>query len=593
MSYEFRVLGPVGWETGGEFVSPGPPKRQAVLAALLLEANRPVPVTRLAAAAWPGPPPRSAAVNLRGHVSQLRRAVGHRLRFHRGGYGGYELQVEDAELDAARFVQLATAGRAALAGGQPAVALVRLGQALGLWRGTARDGLPRGTWLDARFEEMDQQRLAAFEDHVTARLHTREFPGIAAALRRHLISWPIRERSWELLMLALYRSGDPPAALAAYRQARGVLIEQLGVEPGPQLQRLHRAVLRRDQSLDGPPEPRQAAAISGPDADPADGAQRRSPPQRTLVGRADERWALAAALREHPPAVIVCGPAGVGKSALAFDAITAVADAFPDGQVTINLASSNSSAPLAAADVLDNVRRVLGVSLPGPVPRTVTELATRYHAMVAGQRMLVVLDGAADAEQVRPLMSDSGPTVLVTSRRRGLGLAGAPRLQVDRLTHRQALDLLTWYAGAVRTGEPDPVRELVRICDGLPLALRIVGQWLASHPGLPAGLLATHLARRPLDGLRAGNLSVRDALAADLRTVADDDPLATRVFPLLADGYAHPIEAVAAELGEDPSLVFFALERLVDQWLVSSPQPGRYRTAGLPRAYAAEMASRE
>jgi DNA-binding SARP family transcriptional activator len=589
MSYNFRILGPVCWERDGQVVSPGPPKRRAVLAALLLEANRAVPVARLAGAVWPGPPPRSAAVNLRGHLSQLRPAAGGRLRFHRGGY---ELRVEDTELDAARFTRLATAGRAALAGGQPAVALVRLGRALGLWRGTAGDGLPRGTWLDARFEDLDQQRLEVFEDHVTARLHTCEFPEIAADLRRHLINWPIRERCWELLMLAYYRCGDLPAALAAYRQARGVLVKQLGVEPGPKLQRLHRAVLRRDRSLDGPAAPREAVTVQRLVADPAGGAGRRSPPEPPVVGRADERWALAAALREHPPAVVVCGPAGVGKSALAAGAITAVADAFPDGQMTIELASGNGSAPAATADVLHRVGRALDDSQPEPVPRTVTELATRYHALVGGRRMLVVLDGAADAAQVRPLLSDSGPTVLVTSRRRRLGLPEAWHLEVTPLAGRQALDLLTKYAGAMRTGdEPAAVRELVRICHGLPLALRIVGEWLARRPGLPAGLLAAHLARRPLDGLRAGHLSVRDALAADLRTVADDDPLTTRVFPLLADGHAHPPQALAAELGQDASLVFFALERLVDQWLVGSPEPGRYRTTGLPRAYAAELAS--
>jgi DNA-binding SARP family transcriptional activator len=588
MSYDFRILGPVGWERDGEVVSPGPPKRRAVLAALLLEANRPVPVARLAGAVWPGAPPRSAAVNLRGHLSQLRRAAGRRLRFHPGGYGRYELRVEDAELDAAQFTMLATAGRAALAG-RPAVALVRLGRALGLWRGTAGDGLPRGTWLDARFEDLDQQRLEVFEDHVTARLHTREFPEIAADLRRHLISWPIRERCWELLMLTHYRCGDPPAALAAYRQARAVLVEQLGVEPGPKLQRLHQAVLRGDQSLDGPPAPRQAVTLTDPD--PAGGAQRRAPPQPPVVGRADERWALAAALREHPPAVVVCGPAGVGKSALAAAAITTVADAFPDGQMTIELASGNAPALAATADLPHRVGQALDDSLPEPAPHTVTEQATRYHARVGRRRMLVVLDGATNAAQVRPLLSDSGPTVLVTSRRRRLELPQAWHLEVDRLAGRQALDLLTWYAGAVRTGDqPAAVRELVRICDGLPLALRIVGEWLARRPGLPAGLLAAHLARRPLDGLRAGNLSVRDALAADLQTVADHDPHATRVFPLLADGHAHPPEALAAELGQDTSLVFFTLERLVDQWLVNSPEPGRYRTTGLPRAYAAELA---
>lgn len=231
MPYEFQILGPVGLARAGKPVRPGPPKRQAMLAALLLEANRPVPLPQLVAAVWPGPAPRSATANLRNHACGLRRLLDGRLAARPGGY---QLRVHDAELDADRFTQLAEAGRELLAERRPAAAMGSLGRALALWCGDrAGDGLTRGSWLDARLGALDDQRLDVFEDHVTARLHTRAYPGIVADLREHLARWPVREHCWELLMLALYRDGDPSAALTAYQQAREALVGQLGLEPGP------------------------------------------------------------------------------------------------------------------------------------------------------------------------------------------------------------------------------------------------------------------------------------------------------------------------------------------------------------------------
>jgi DNA-binding SARP family transcriptional activator len=606
MAYEFRILGPVGLGRDGEAVPLGPPKRMAMAAALLLEANRPVPVSQLTEAMWPEPPPRSAVANLRTHVSALRRILDGRLVSRPRAY---QLRVAEAELDAAEFARLARAGREALAGGDPASALARLGQALALWRGAAGDGLPRGTSLEARLVTLDEQRLDTFEDHIQARLHTREFTQIAADLRRHVAGWPVRERSWELLMLALYRSGNVCAALDAYHRARTTLGEQLGIEPGPRMQELHRAMLSRQPWLDGGPRPRETptlpsreTATMAPRAAGAPAPPPMLPPAGALAGRDAERAALVAALRAGPGVVVIGGPAGVGKSALAVAVADAVAAQFPDGQVLIDLAGDpavDRAASREPAAVLAAAHRALSGERPVPPepelePAPVAVLAGLCRSLLAGRRVLLLLDGAAHAGQVRPLLAGhGGATLLVTSRLRRLSVEGARQVELAPLALAEAVVLMSRYAGAERAGsEPEAMRELARRCAGLPLALRIAGEWLAARPDLPARTLAAHLARRPLDGLRHGDLSVRDALAADLRAVAAEDPLAARLFPLLGPEEVVTPDGLAAELDEDPSQVFFALERLVDRWLAepASPPPGAYQAAGLARAYADELA---
>ncbi|MPZ27673.1 MAG: AAA family ATPase [Micromonosporaceae bacterium] len=568
MPYAFQILGPVGLARAGEPVRPGPPKRQAMLAALLLEANRPVPLLRLGAAVWPGPAPRSATANLRSHAGALRRLLDGRLAARPGGY---QLRVQDAELDADRFTRLAGAGRELLAERRPAAAMAPLDRALALWRGDrAGEGLTRGGWLDARLGALDEQRLDVFEDYVTARLPTRAYSGIVADLREHLARWPIRERCWELLMLTLYRGGDPSAALTAYQHAREVLSGQLGLEPGPGLRRLQRAILHRDPGLDEA-APRESAVLT-------------PVPVAELIGRDTELATLAAALGERPPLVVVSGPGGAGKSALATRAAEPAAGQFPDGRVTVDLASGDGTAAGLAA-----VLRALGRPVE-PGPRTVDELVAAYRAAVSGQRMLIVLDNATDSGLVRLLRSE-GLTLLAISRRHKLLVDAAYRVEVAALADQDAAELLTRYAGAGRTGaDPEAMQEVAQVCAGLPLALRSAGQWLAAHPDVPVEVYATRLARRPLDGLGAEHPSVRDMLAADLRAIAADYPLAMRVFPILGPAGAVTPEVIAQQLAEDPDRVFFTLEQLVDRWLVESPEPEQYQAARLARAYAVELA---
>src|SRR5262245_60954766 len=622
MSYEFHVLGPVELLREHRVVSLGPAKRRAMLTALALDANRPVSLTRLAEALWSGSPPRSATANLRTHAAALRRVLNGRLV---GRDRAYQLRIEPGELDAAEFARLAAAGRSALAGGDMPTAVSRLAAALAQWRGTATEGLPRGTALDARLLALEEQRLDVFEDYAHARLASHADPDLVTELRRHLGQHPLRERAWGQLMVLLYRSGNVAAALAAYADARAALTEQLGIEPGQELTNLLRAVLDRDPALDdggnaaahpvatpatafpahphalggtvSPAHPGAAPATANPG--PA-AVPRQLPADVTeLVGRADEVTALVDALRAArtgtgPSVVTVSGRAGVGKSALAVRAAHLLADEFSDGQVAVDLRAADPHLPPRSPDdVVGQVLRAFGVP-PADVPPSADERAALYRSLVTGRHTLVRLDDAGSAAEVRPLVPGApGGTLLATSRRPLATLDGTVRLETAPLCPDSARELLAGYLGEARlAAEPESAAQLIRLCAGLPLALPIVGARLASRPEWPVALLPAQLNFHPLNGLRFDDLSVRDRFAVDYLAMAAEDELAARSFRLLGtqpDGLVTP-QAAAAELDEPTGLVFHALEQLVDVRLADSPRPGRYRVPDLLRLYAAELA---
>lgn len=547
MPYTFRILGPVAVFREGRPLPSGPPKRLALVAALLLEPNRPVPVQALAAAMWADPPPTSAVANVRSHAAALRRVLGDRLATRNSAY---ELRVDDGRLDAAEFTRLAADGRRALAAGAAADAIARLGDALALWKGNAGGGLPPGTSLAPRLLALDEQRQTVFADHAQARLDTGAYHDAAADLRRHLSTWPEQERCWELLMLALYRGGNTAGALEAYAEARAYLKEELGIEPGARLRQLQRAILERDPSLDTPTS--RTVTLTAPRPIPA-------PAPAALVGRDRELARLTTAIRAGRPLVLLTGRVGIGKTALALRAVETTRDEFPGGQIIVDLAGE-----------------------PPPSPSL-----DRYAAPA-----LIVLDHVTSTSQIRPWLA-AAATVLAITHRRLTGLDHAHEIEIGPISDHAAAGVIAAYAGEDRIAEDHTgVRDLVRICDGLPLALRIVGDWLARRSQLRASAIARHLNHRPLDGLQLGELSVRDALTTQYRTVTEEDPIAGRVFPELAShepGAAVTPEELAHRLDQDETLVFYALERLVDARLADTPSPGQYRVTGLIHAYATEL----
>ena len=360
MELQIRLLGTVELCVDGETVTPGAAKRRAVLAGLAIEANHSVPLPRLARMVWSDYPPTSATANLRTHAAGLRRTVGDRLVALSAG-----VRAAAGAARAGRDRVPATGGGGAVTApsADPAGAIDTLTSALAWWRGPSGEGLPRSTALDNRWAALDEQRLQVFEELTEARLAAGEHAHLLSDLRAHLAAHPLRERAWGHLMLALYRCGDVPAALTVYRDARAVLDEQLGLEPGAELARLHRAMLDRAPELSYV-EPEACLTASAPvrDLRPAVGwaVPRELPADPlTYVARTGETADVVAALTaEAPAAVVVTGAPGSGKTTLAVRAGHTVSALFPRQEVFVDLGYRTS---VTAGEVLARVLRALGV----------------------------------------------------------------------------------------------------------------------------------------------------------------------------------------------------------------------------------------
>lgn len=593
MRLQIRLLGPVEVFVDGQNVTPSAAKRRAVLAGLALDANRPVSLSRLARMVWSDTPPTSAVANLRSYTAALRPTLGARLvpRPH-----AYELQLAAHELDVTDFQRLASEGRTMLAARDAASAIGPFASAMAQWRGQPGDGLPRGTELDSRWASLDEQRLQVFEELTEARLAAGQHAQVLAELRSHVAAHPLRERAWGQLMLALYRSGDPSAALGAYRNARAVLTEQLGVEPSQQLSDLHRAMLGRVPELSfagsatpaavpSPAETRPPFAWNIPRELPADLV--------TFVGRARETADVVAALRGPAQApVLVTGAAGSGKTALAVRAAHEVAADFPDGQVFVDVGHRAEATP---SEVLARVLRALSVA-PSEVPANADERAGRFRSLVAGRRLLVVVDGVTTATQVRPLLpAGLGPALLVVGARRLGSLDGVRRVALQPLSAAQARDLLAVVVGPGRlTVNEAATADLVRLCAGSVLALRIAGARLARWPAMPVATLVAQLGdgRHRLDLLADEDLSVRASMASTVASVREEDEMTAPLLELLG---RHPdapalVDRAAAQLRVSTQRVRRALDRLVDAHLLDPDGPAGYVLPPLVREYLTELA---
>jgi DNA-binding SARP family transcriptional activator/tetratricopeptide (TPR) repeat protein len=571
-------------------------RERGLLAILLLDAGRVVPMDRLCALLWDDDPPEQARQAVRTHVARIRAVL---AKAGAGRHdvaltavrGNYMLAAPPDTVDAHRFRALLARATGMV---DPAVRDGLLNEALALWRGPALADAGTDRLRQRMCADLDELHQQAVEGSLATRLDLGydPLPDLARLTAEH----PHRGRLTELHMLALYRQGRTKEALDVYERTRLRLAADLGLDPGPALQRMHRAILRGE-----PPPPAGPIVLAQPTAGlvpaqlPADVSG--------FVGRDDQLRLLDAVLPD-PGAdgagtvgiATIAGTAGVGKTALAVRWAHRVRDRFPDGQLYLDLRGYAADAPLRPLEALSWLLQALGVPAER-VPADLPAAAGLYRTRLAGKRMLIVLDNARSAEQVRPLLpAAAGCLVVVTSRDRISGLIardGAHRIALDVLPGPDAVGLLGEIVGPERiTAEPAATAALADLCDRLPLALRIVAAHLIDRPGLPVARL--------VDELRTGNLL--SALAADdeqtaVRTAFDLSYQALpaegqRLFRLLGmvagpDVTAEAAAALTATTADDAQR---QLHRLAGAHLLSEASPGRYTCHDLLRRYAAERA---
>jgi DNA-binding SARP family transcriptional activator/tetratricopeptide (TPR) repeat protein len=607
-----RVLGPVEVRAADGWLA-GPPQQRLILVVLALQAGQVVPVGELVDAVWDEEPPRSAKASIQVLVTGLRRVL---TALPGAGVDrcgdGYRLRIAAGEVDARRFRTLVQVARKA---GNSQAAMAAFDQALALWQGPALADVAGTAKIEAIRAGLTAERLSAMQDRVSVMLHLGRDREAAEELAGLLAANPLAERLAGMLMVAWCRSGRKADALQLFRDMRERLSDELAVEPGPELQRLHQRILAGDLALEAPaggvaPNGRPPAGTEEPVAG-GDGLlvmPRQLPAAAAhFTGRAQELRMLYGSLqrlgRADGTVVIsaIGGTPGVGKTALAVHWAHQVAERFPDGQLYVNLRGFGPSGPpMTAREAVCGFLESLGVPRDR-IPAGADAQAGLYRSMLAGRRMLVVLDNAADEAQVRPLLPGSaGCLAVVTSRRPLPGLAaveGALRISLDLMSEAEAGQLLAARLGARRVAaEPSAVSELAALCARLPLALAVAAVRAASSPGLALTSLTEQLRdmRGRLDVLDAEDAasSVRAVFSWSYQNLSAP---AARMFRLLG---THPgpdisLPAAASLAGVPRTRARRILAELTGTHLLIQDARGRFAFHDLLRAYAMEAAQGE
>ncbi|KJK47096.1 hypothetical protein UK23_21470 [Lentzea aerocolonigenes] len=560
---------------GGERLALGPAMQRKVLAVMLVNVGQVVSSDQIIDSVWHNAPPYSALSTLYTYIARLRKVDG--LEIARRP-GGYLLDVEPESVDLHRFRTLVR--RARDLPDDSAADLIE--EALGLWRGEPFDGADT-PWFVQQRAAFEEERFAARLRHGDIALrcgrHGELLPELTALAAEH----PLDERVAAQLLLALYRDGRQAEALRYYEDLRVRLVEELGADPSPELQLLHRQMLTGDVAI----------AVSDRQVAPC---QLPAPPP-VFVGRTDIKAELDGPVNG---VVVVGGPGGVGKTALVLRWAHDHASRFPDGQLHVNLRGFDPSAPPAQADVvLHSFLGALGV-LPERMPDGVDARSALFRERVAGRRMLVVLDNALHEDQVRPLLPGGNTSlVVVTSRNRLTGLAVSDQARlvtVPMLTDDEAVTLLTERLGGARLEDSAALHDLIRLTAGLPLALAVVAARALAHPAFPLRALVKELQdeHSRLDALDAGEpaSNVRAVTSWSYRRLS---PAAGRLFRLLG---VHPgpdieLAASAALAGARPAEVRRLLDELIRAHVLEQPAPGRFASHDLLRAFAREETTPE
>lgn len=598
---EFRILGPLEIWCGAERLELHGARQQIVVAMLLLNANRQVTMDRLLEAIYGENLPPTARSQAQISISTLRRLFASCRQdsvISTSGHG-YSIKVEAGELDSQRFEDLIAAARQASDVGQHDLAVARYRDVSRLWRGPALEGIDSDL-VRVAASRLDELRISTNEDRIMLELQLGRHHELVGELTQLVKEYPLREALRAHLMLALYRCDRTAEALQVYRETRRTMIDELGIEPGERLQQLERAMLVSDPALDLPsgfaaihlPRPRVPNLLP---ADVADFTGRESEVARIgryLAGDGEQA-------RLAVPVAVVFGKGGIGKTTLAVHASHLVAGLFPDGQLFADLHGA-SGHPVSPTQVLERFIRAFGI--PGAqIPDGLEERAEIYRNLLADRKVLVLLDDAASEGQLLPLLPGSATAgVVITSRDRLTGIAGAFRVEVEVFAAEKSVDLLARIAGTGRVSDQTEAAAAVAAhCGHLPLALRIAGARLAARPHWSIQQLADRLndeANR-LDELRHGEMGIRPSISITYESVGEQ---ARKLFRRLAllDMHVLPGWLSAALLSEPLTVAEDLLDDLVSAQLLEVVAGGsglgsQYRFHELIRVFARERLAAE
>ena len=611
-----RLLGPVDVTVNGA-IRPVPGlRRKAMLAILALRYGEVVSTDWLTDAVWGMAAPATALNTLQSHVSYLRGVLGSKsaILARPPGY------VLDAGADGTDVQVAERLIRQGMQATDPARGAQHLAEALALWRGRPLEDITGVAWLDGQATQFDQLWLRAKQALISTRLALGEHALLVAELEQLTAAHPFDEQLHGQLMLALYRAGHQADALAAFQRLRRTLCDDLGIDPSQPLRDLYAAILRQDQALVPP-----GRAIKLPAARPARKAAPRARVERSpsvasapvpaqlpsavpaLAGRMEELRHLDAILAAagpgapaQPAAAVICavsGTAGVGKTALAVHWARSIATHFPDGQLYVNLRGFDPTGKgMDPTEALSGFLYAFGVPAE-KIPPGLLAQTSLYRSVLAGRRVLVVLDNARDAAQVRPLLPGApGSLAVVTSRNHLTPLVaaeGASPLDLGLLSPAEARDLLAHRLGSGRVaGEPDAIDDIITRCARLPLALAIAAARAATKPAFALAVLAAEMraAASVLSSLEAGDdtTDIRRVFSWSYRALGD---AAARLFRLLS---LHPgpditLPAAASLTGTQQATARDSVTELVRANMLTEHVPGRYGYHDLLRAFSAEL----
>ncbi|MCE7006694.1 tetratricopeptide repeat protein [Kibdelosporangium philippinense] len=590
---EFRLLGPFEIEAS-QPVSIPRRRERCLLAVLLLEQGRSVSAERLADLLWDGAPPSTAGTTLRSHVSRLRATV-HSADVQILKHGpGYMVRTDPNRIDAHRFRSMVNQARA-VPHAETRAGMMRA--ALELWRGPVLVDIANSMIRDRLGASLEELRIETLDQRIIDDLSLGRHRDLIAELREIVAAEPNRERFTAHLMLALYRSGRQADALAVYDENRRFLASELGLSPGSELRALHEQILRGDAALD---LPERVAVQTG---------TTRTNTLRQLphdiihfTGRDRELAHLNAVISSAGPVPTILsidGAPGTGKTTLAVHFAHQIAHRFPDVQLHLNLRGYGRDEPVGPASAAETLLRGLGVGSE-LIPPSVDERSALLRSELAGRQVLMLLDNARDAHQVRPLLPGTGSLVIVTSRNQLRGLSirdGAHRVTLNRLPADQAVELLSSSIGAERVGaEPAAAARLVELCDHLPLAISIVAERADRSSTLAEVVHALEDEKARLDNLGTGeddpHTDLRAAMSWSYRALDED---AARMFRMLS---LHPgndisLEAAAALVDLPLPRAKASLDKLLASHMVEQRRGIRYELHDLMRLYAAETAGRD